>query len=1299
MNTQIIGVGASAGGLEALRALVAAIPKTSGFAYVIVQHLSPDHPSLMDRLLQEVSKIPVAVLKAGDRIEPDRIYVSPPAVTVGIRDGLFVTERYERDGQLHMPINAFFKSLAEYAGPDAFGVVLSGTGTDGTTGIRIIKTHGGIVAAQASATARFAGMPDSAIATGLTDFVLPPGQIPQQLQDIAEFRRKTGQSRTADDIVGEIEKHLPTIVAFLVERDLNDFSGYKPGTLARRIHRRMQLRRVKDIGAYVDMLHTEADEPRLLVQDFLIGVTHFFRDPEVFKSIGETVMPAIIGNAETAIRVWVPGCSTGEEVYTLAMLLKEALRRAGKSHVIQVFGTDIDIDALVRARSGRYPRSALENVDPSLIERYFIQKNDELVVIPQLREACVFAPHNLMTDPPYSRIDLISCRNLLIYLTSEAQSAILPRLHYALSPGGFLLLGPSETTAFGANHFTTFDRQHRIFRRNDRVPSSFASAGIRMGAFSAAHLSAMGQVAPAWVASPGVAAASTEALVEQAFLERFADPFFAVSGDGEIVYLSDGIGRFVRPAKGALNATMNRLLMPDLRLATQTLIGQVQETGATAQIKGVSLKVNDQIEYVDIQAAPVAGADTGLILVVLKPVQVSGEATAVSISEADSREIETAWRRMRALEANYARSEQELKSANEELLSMNEELQSSNEELDTSREELQSINEELETINGELVHANNSLSQSLNDLRNLFENANLAILFLDRAHGVRLFTPETEQLFSIKERDIGRPISDLVTSLDYPGLLDDIRTVTTSLEPLVREARQPRTSRIFEVRMRPYRSLDDRLDGCVITFVDITTTRKLLAQQERAGETIKKQLAELSALYQQSPVGLCLFDTELRYTRVNQSLADLNGLPARDHIGHRIEEILPKHMAREQSDLLHEVLTTGVRLSVMYEGRVPGRGEDTVNLQIDHFPVKVDGVIVGVATGVQDHSVEVQLRKEKERALAAIEDSEARFRGLVEDADFTVGIHVGREARCIYANKSFREWQGDLDPIGLTLAERTYGLDCSEVQSLFNACWETGQNQQARFLPARTPNADGSVNLRYFTGQALPYRDQNGKMIGIIATGIEVTEEKVLRDRQEIMLSELRHRVMNLLAVVQAVAVFCAESAVDKDDLLDKLQERLEAIARANEFLSSNTGGGRHLSELVALELDQLEASTRARFSLHGDDPELDNRSASALSLALHELTNNALKYGAFSGKAGTVSVACTHDRKKQQITLVWSEDAGRSTPLAKPEKTGFGTVLLMELVPHQFGTKADMEYRKEGIRYTLAMSVLLHGE
>ncbi|MEM5516330.1 chemotaxis protein CheB [Henriciella sp. AS95] len=1400
----IVAIGASAGGLEALQLFVQAIPNDSGLAYVVIQHLAPDQPSLMDKLLGAHTPVPVERIEDGASIKPDHIYIIPPGPFLEIENGVFKLVEHEREEGVRTPIDRFFKSLAEEAGRQAFAVVLSGTGSDGTLGVRAIKTYGGIALVQESGSARFPGMPDSAAATGLVDFVLRPQDMPGRIIEIVRHREQIEESGGREDMLETVEQRLDEVLEQLEEDASNSFGGYKPGTLVRRIARRMTLLRQSSLDGYLQTLADKPQERKLLTQDFLIGVTKFFRDPEAFQVLKEQALEPLLDSDCSSFRVWVPGCSTGEEAYSIAMLACELADAKNDKRPWKIFGTDIDLDALRHARTGRFAEAAMEGLSKQNRDQFFAKDNDLWHVNSRLREMCVFAPHNLLADPPFSKLDLVSCRNVMIYLNADSQAMVLPRFHYALNPRGYLWLGPSETLGRNERYFQTVDRAARLFQRDDSTPAAFSALSVnrrregRVG-FSTGLAPSQQQPKPR---EPDV-----ERVTEQMFLQRRAAPFAAINRQNEVVYLSEAMTSLIKPSRGAPSTSLDDFLTAELRLPVHSALDEARRTGLEAEIANIVTNIGDTPRLFDVAVTPF-GSDSDLMLVSLNEVRQrdSGEITDSPDSRTSGdyeEELILTRKRLSSLEQEFETSEQELRSANEELLSMNEELQSSNEELETSREELQSINEELETINAELSENNRQLTRANSDMRNLLESTDIATLFLDQADCVRLYTPELNRLFGVQERDVGRPIHDMASKVEYPDLATDADQVRRTLQPIERELRIEATDETFQARVRPYRTVDNRIDGVVITFVDVTFRKRNERQLEDNAKTLSEQYSELETLYDTAPVGLSLADRDLRYLRINERLASINGLPAEAHVGKLQEDLLPS--AHEAVyPLQRKVLETGEPIfGHAVSTQTPAEPGKTREFLVDFYPVKSGEEVVAIGSCVREVTAERELERriaesairqgiavdaaglgifewdmstddalwenermfeifgrtsadgtltfeEFERNVLHSEDQE-RFAKAVEasvasgNLDITVRIRrrdgeerfiqyyarVGqvqngahrmigtvadvtdktlshqRETRQRQRMKTIQDslnaFVGLLDPDGTVIeinapALERGGLERDDVIGRkFWDCWwwSFSEDSKARLKEAVESAAQGEsirydVPVRMAEGemividfQLVPRIGDDGEVEEIIPSAVDVNERVEAERRKDLLLAELEHRVKNILATVQAVARFTARMSQDKDQMAESLIQRLGAISRTHDALTSGGWKEQTLRALAESEVDPYANPDDGRFTYSGDEISLSPAAALSMGLALHELATNAAKYGAFSSDSGRVELFAEGDGDAFS-RIEWRERGG--PPVAPPEHQGFGTFLIQRLLERELDATIRVLFEREGL-------------
>lgn len=1283
----VVGIGASAGGLEALTELVAAIPPQCGMAFVIVQHLSPDHTSMMDQLLASHTDLPVCKIEDGMPVEPDTIYVLPAGPWVTIEHDTLRLHDRDAEETLRTPIDKFFQSLADEKGNRAFCVILSGTGTDGTHGVRAVKAAGGFAIVQKSDSARFPGMPDSAAATGLVDFTLKPRRIPQRLYDIARHRETVLTAEGAEQLREDIEVSLPEILEEIDEEDGLDFSDYKPGTLIRRIERRMTITRDRSVTEFTDRLRGDAQERALLLQDFLIGVTRFFRDEEAFLKLKQEAILPLLDRDQTAFRIWVPGCSTGEEAYSIAMMLAEAMEAADDSRQWQIFGTDIDAAALRHARDGVYPESQLADISSERRERFFVKSDTTYQVSPQLREKCIFAPHNLLQDPPFSRLDLISCRNLLIYLNADIQETIFPRFHYALNAGGFLFIGPSESLGKQDRFFETIDRDARLFRRNDAQPPAFSLLPVagRAGARRERRLT---KAPTLTISSPVLPEPGFETQVLNFFARQSAPPFAVVNPSDEISYLSEPMSRFIRPSQGQPSAALDQFLLRDLRLPVRTTIAEARESGQAATTANIVISDRGAGEVVDVEARPLPFAE-GSVLVTLQPVrtqdaeQLAGSADERGDEERDwiERELSMVRRQLAATTSDFETTEQELKSSNEELLSMNEELQSSNEELETSREELQSINEELETVNAELSENNRQLVAANSDLKNLFDSTDIATVFLDQQLNVRRYTPASRRLFGIRDRDIGRSINELKWRVTYDDLERDAAKVTQTLEPIEREVRIEATNETFLLRIRPYRRTDDRIDGCVLTFVDITDRKRFEQQIAKNAETLAQQYAELETIYDTSPIGLCLFDLDYRFVRINERLAEVNGIPVEDHIGKTVAELFPDFSERVTA-ILDTVVSTGKpQLGIHITGETPAAPGIERDWTADYFPVcDTDDKMFGIGVCV----TEITDQLHTQRALA---ESEARLNFALETSQlgaWELDVATGEAERSLLHDQIFgyaelcEEWSIDIAMEHIVEADRSFARKTIEDGIASNKPYD---------FECRIHRKDGQ--LRWIEAHGRPVFDLHGKVDTYMGTVQDITGRKQAQEQQTLLLDELQHRVKNSMATTLAIVQFSSRRATDLESFIATLRDRLQAVSRTHDLLTANEWRGARISEIVQAEAAPYIEQLDKRIVIEGDDPMLSSKQMLSLTLAFHELVTNAAKYGALSIESGKViiSIELQDDR---QVELLWQEDGG--PPVSKPDgnKAGFGSLLLGQIVGPDLRGRATLNYEQDGLSWRI---------
>jgi len=956
----IVGIGSSAGGLEALEQFLGHVQAESGMAFVIVQHLDPTRKGGMVELLQRATKMKVVQVKDRTPVKPDCVYVIPPNKNMSIFHRMLHLFEPDTPRGLRLPIDYFFRALADDQQERSIGVVLSGMGSDGTLGLRAIKERGGLVVVQDPVTAKFDGMPHSAVETGLADIVAPVTELADRIKAYLEHA-PTGMA-TRMSFEGKAKSSLDTVVLLLRSQTGHDFSLYKKSTLYRRVERRMAIHQVDRIATYVRYLQENPAEVERLFKELLISVTSFFRDAAAWTQLREEVLPSLLTNrpAGQPLRVWVPGCSTGEEAYSVAMVCKEAIERS-KPRVnvaLQIFATDLDREAIDRARQGFFPANIVADVESERLARFFTKEEGGYRVNKDVRETIIFAVQNLIMDPPFTRLDLLSCRNLLIYLEQELQKRLLPLFHYSLASGGFLFLGSAESIGGFTDLFTPLANKSRLFRRNE-TPARAEAVEF--------PITYPGGAGPS--AEPNRTARTPlnlQTLCDQALLSRFAPAAVLTNDKGDILYISGRTGKFLEPAMGRANWNILAMAREGLRYDLMIALHKAACQRGPVAVHAVHVRTNGSEEQVDliVEALEEPAALRGNILVMFKQSAVMSETASRGKAHPDrgprpahiEKELQQLREELQTTREEMQTSQEELRSANEELQSTNEELQSTNEELTTSKEEMQSLNEELQTVNAELQGKVDDLSRANSDMRNLLDSTDIATVFLDRDLNVRRFTSEATKLFKLIATDVGRPISDLVSELQYPDLLDDARRVLQTLVFVSRDV-PTKTGSWYTVRIMPYRTLDDRIDGLVITFADVTEHR-------RATETVESQLAEL---YEKAPIGLAVLDADLRYVRINRMLADINGLPTSAHIGKTVGQIVPGFELHART-ICAEIRKNG-RAVTDYEvsGECPAQpGVRRVWLQ-SWYPFKDNtGRLAGYSVIVQD--VTERKRAEEQRA-------------------------------------------------------------------------------------------------------------------------------------------------------------------------------------------------------------------------------------------------------------------------------------------------------------------------------------------
>jgi two-component system, chemotaxis family, CheB/CheR fusion protein len=958
----IVGIGASAGGLAAFEAFFSAMPadQDPNMAFVLVQHLAPDHKSILTDLIRRYTRMQVFEVEDGMVVKPNCTYIIPPNRDMAFLNGSLQLLELSSPRSQRLPIDFFFRSLAADQHEKAICIVLSGTGSDGTLGIRAIKGEGGMVMVQNPASTEFDGMPRSALSTGLVDYELPPAEMPAQL--IAYATHAFGKLPKVMTITELKEENMYQKIFILLRSQTgSDFSQYKPSTINRRIERRMAVNQIETLPEYLKFLQQTPVEVEALFHDLLIGVTNFFRDPAVFQYLEEHLIPKLFAakSSNDVLRIWVPGCSTGEEAYSIAILLAEQLERIKKEITIQIFGTDIDSTAIATARAGLYPSSIAVDITPERLQRYFTSKSSPTDATPSayqihknIRDMLVFSEQNLIKDPPFSKVDMISCRNLLIYFGIDLQKKLIPLFHYSLNPEGVLLLGTSETVGDFSNLFTLLDRKSKLFLRKEDLGSPRPLLN-HIFPVKTAHDITSSKILPEKTLPRKL---PLREVTEQALLSQIAPAGALITAQGDILYLHGRSGMYLEPTQGetAVNNILKMAregLTRDLTVALHKAI----RTKEKVHHQGLRVKTNGDFTTVNLTIIPVeeeliSVSRSPLYLVVLeqavlsensgKEIRMDTNETIVSLKK----ELRAKEEYLQTANEELESSNEELRSSNEEMQSVNEELQSTNEELETSKEELQSVNEELATVNAELQTKVADLSRVNNDMNNLLAGTGIGTIFVDCNLKILRFTPPTSKIINLILSDLGRPLGHIMSNLvGYDHMMKDVQEVLDTLIPQEVEV-QTKDNKFYTMRIQPYRTLDNVIEGAVITFVDIT-------EMKETRETLRKanDILRLAVVVRDAWDAITVQDLEGQIIAWNQGAVRMYGWSEEEALAMNVRDRIPQDLRDEASAQVIK-LSKAKMLEPYLTHRLAKDGTDVEVSIISTSLVDETGKIYAVAT-------------------------------------------------------------------------------------------------------------------------------------------------------------------------------------------------------------------------------------------------------------------------------------------------------------------------------------------------------------
>ncbi len=945
----IVGIGASAGGLEALEQFFESMSDDSGMAFVIVQHLDPKRKSMMAELISKHTSMNVQQSEDGMEVRPNNVYTIPPNRNIKLERGKLRLSELPSSAAQRTPIDVFFRSLAEEKTAQAIGIILSGSGSEGAIGLRAIKGEGGLTLVQSPETAKYESMPRRAIAADAVDLILSPGEMPNRLLELLEGRRTT-QTVPAEQVPEEAEDTLSRIFGLIRGQAGHDFSYYKSSTILRRIERRMVVNQIDTMDAYTTYLKKNPEETERLFQDLLIGVTSFFRDPWTYEALEQKAIPELIKNRqrERKLRMWVPGCSTGEEAYSLAIIVKEKMDELDARYPVQIFATDIDEQAVEHARGGVYPSSIAADVSEERLKRFFSQEDHSWRIDSEIREMVVFALQNVVHDAPFSRMDLVSCRNLLIYMKSELQNKLLPLLHYALREDGILFLGSSESVGNYNDLFDPVDTKARIYYRKPGTLSRPGDLDLPIRRPHTSERSADARPAlPKTESGPGA-----QRIAQQALTDHFRASAVLIDQKLDAKYFMGPTELYLGVPKGEANWNIMGMAHDDTRSVLASCIHNALTHRKTVRRHNIRLERSSGMFHTDVTVRPIAHPESaeGWAIVIFEPSKQAeplGETSPDEMTDEDRSEVESlrnelfaAKERLQATVEELETSNEELKSTNEELQSANEELQSTNEELGTAKEEQQSVNEELSTVNSELQQKVRDLSEARDDMVNLLSATQIGTIFLDKELKIKRFTPAAADLVHLIESDVGRPFSHINHKLQYKQLPEDCKKVLRTLSSKEMEL-QTETGEWYLTGIRPYRTSKDVIDGVVITFVDVTE-----AHQLREAKELSREYA--NSIIQTIREPLIVLDDDMRIASINQAFTDMFGISSEqaedkelfeigDHdwnlpkLRELLERILPEKEVMEDCEVEHEFVGIGFRRLILNartlkrEGDIPNQ--------------------------------------------------------------------------------------------------------------------------------------------------------------------------------------------------------------------------------------------------------------------------------------------------------------------------------------------------------------------------------------
>ncbi|RFB85848.1 chemotaxis protein [Rhizobium leguminosarum bv. trifolii] len=1288
----IVGVAVSALSLPSLERVFLEIGLGLGASYLVAvrQQEGLDATTVLE-MLRRQERLAVKIAVDGERILPDHIYIGGSDDMMSLEDGHIRVRPASEPVGHRGTIDTMLISLAEHAHERAIAVVLAGLENDGTAGVGATKKFGGLSIVEVDDNDD--GSPDEGRgAVAIADLRLPAQSIAAQIALYAGNVDEEDDAAPDDEPPRAIEAQITQIATVLRNVTSHDFHGYKRGTFTRRVQRRMQVLQIGSIEAYIERLRASRDEVQNLFQDLLIGVTQFFRDPAEFEALEREIPRLFEGkDAGDQLRVWVLGCATGEEAYSIAMLLREHMATMDYPPDVQIFATDLDARALGIARAGRYSAAITSQVQPERLARWFVREGDTYCVVKELREMCIFSPHNIVKDAPFSRIDILSCRNLLIYLDSDLQNRVIPIFHFALRSSGILFLGSSENVTRHAKLFAPIDRKNRLFRRLETATRIIPDFPLSPRPRSPDHSFS----APAPMLQTGRLSATISRQAE-AVAERFAPAYVVVDSHYDVLHFSGRTGRYLEPASGTATLNLLSLAHRDLRLDMRTALQRATTEAVKVEVPRVLLRQDDRTYAVNIVVEPLGSGDITSLIVLFQDAGQVAEGTAPDggrlTSEEHVQRLETDLRvtrdRLQATIEELESTNEELKSSNEEYQSINEELQSANEEMETSKEELQSVNEELHTVNGELAHRVTELDRTNSDLQNLLEATQIATVFLDNDLRVRSFTPAATEIFHLLDTDVGRPLDHVVSRVLYPELLDDVRLVLRTLMPVDRKVSDSANNRHYAARALPYRSVDNYISGAVVTFTDLTATYEAEVALRRSEERLQRVLEtdavgviflhEDGVIFDANEVFLNMSG----YTRSQMERGELHWrrLTPEEHLA---ESEAQMEAVKETGKIgpyeKEYFLADGSRRWMLFAGRALG-----------------DGTIA-------EFCIDISARKQ---AQAALRQGEEQFRLFGEASSDVLWIRDAETLQWVYLTPAFETIYGVDREQAMTgnnfrsWAELIIPEDREQALSEIGRVRD-GERVEFEYRIRRASDHE----IRWLRNADFPILGEEGNVKQIGGIGRDITDEKASADRMKVLVAELQHRTRNLMAVVRSMADKTMRTSTDLADFHERFRDRLDVLARVQGFLSRLQEGDRiTFDQLIRSELAAhgVPESEKSRISLQGPDGvRLRSTTVQTMALAMHELGTNAAKYGALSQPQAhleiTWRVEQSGDGSKPWLHVDWRESRVKMPPAGSgPQGGGQGRELIERALPYQLDAKTSYVLGEDGIHCTISIPVSL---